>query len=318
MDCVESAAKLGARDAYLVYRRSFAQMPAEEEERLAALRLGVHFLMLNQPVGYASDKAGHVTGVKLLRTRLGDPDASGRRKPAEVKGSEWTLDAQLVIEAIGNRPDADRLVGAGEDGSRRACGHGRENRKDLRGFRVCRRGHRARAVAWSSKLCRTASVRPGPSGRRWRKGGRQWQRYEVAVRLRRCPRSFREILRREVSQPVSPLLLAGFQQRGDGGEGLRAGLGRGLLQDPELGPDPDHPSFPAHERLPVRGQAAGRPAERRADLRPAAEGQPRRLPVPQEEVPGPARSSRASWASPTTSGPTSQRRRRTTAPTCWS
>ena len=106
MDCVETAAKLGAKDAYLVYRRSFAQMPAEEEERLAALRLGVHFLMLNQPVGYAADGAGRVTGVKLLRTRLGEPDASGRRKPAEVKGSEWVLDAQLVIEAIGNKPDS--------------------------------------------------------------------------------------------------------------------------------------------------------------------------------------------------------------------
>jgi NADPH-dependent glutamate synthase beta subunit-like oxidoreductase len=106
MDCVESAAKLGARDAYLVYRRSFAQMPAEEEERLAALRLGVHFLMLNQPVGYAADSTGKVTGVKLLRTRLGEADSSGRRKPGEIKGSDWVLDAQLVVEAIGNRPDS--------------------------------------------------------------------------------------------------------------------------------------------------------------------------------------------------------------------
>jgi NADPH-dependent glutamate synthase beta subunit-like oxidoreductase len=105
MDCVESAAKLGARDAYLVYRRSFAQMPAEEDERLAALRLGVHFLMLNQPVGYAVDGKDSLTGVKLVRTRLGEPDASGRRKPETVKGSEWTLEAQLAIEAIGNRPD---------------------------------------------------------------------------------------------------------------------------------------------------------------------------------------------------------------------
>ncbi|MGA2641327.1 MAG: FAD-dependent oxidoreductase [Spirochaetia bacterium] len=106
MDCVESAAKLGARDAYLVYRRSFAHMPAEEDERLAALRLGVHFLMLNQPVGYAVDGKGFLTGVKLVRTRLGDSDASGRRKPEAIKGSEWTLEAQLAIEAIGNRPDA--------------------------------------------------------------------------------------------------------------------------------------------------------------------------------------------------------------------
>ena len=106
MDCVESAAKLGARDAYLVYRRSFAQMPAEEEERLAALRLGVHFLVLNQPLGYAVDGTGALTGVNLVRTRLGEPDASGRRKPETVKGSEWMLDAQLAVEAIGNRPDA--------------------------------------------------------------------------------------------------------------------------------------------------------------------------------------------------------------------
>jgi glutamate synthase (NADPH) small chain len=105
MDCVESAVKLGARDAYLVYRRSFAQMPAEEEERLAALRLGVHFLLLAQPVGYVADSSGRLSGVKLLRTRLGEPDESGRRKPQDIKGSDWTLEADLVVEAIGNRPD---------------------------------------------------------------------------------------------------------------------------------------------------------------------------------------------------------------------
>jgi glutamate synthase (NADPH) small chain len=119
MDCVESALKLGARDAYLVYRRSFAQMPAEEEERLAALRLGVHFLLLNQPVGYAVDASGKLTGVKLVRTRLGEPDGSGRRKPEEVRGSEWTLDAHYAVEAIGNRVDrADwrAMVAVGADG----------------------------------------------------------------------------------------------------------------------------------------------------------------------------------------------------------
>jgi NADPH-dependent glutamate synthase beta subunit-like oxidoreductase len=105
MDCVESALKLGARDAYLVYRRSFSQMPAEEEERLAALRLGVHFLLLNQPTGYVSDGSGRLKGVRLVRTRLGQPDASGRRKPEPIKGSGWTLEAGAVIEAIGNRPD---------------------------------------------------------------------------------------------------------------------------------------------------------------------------------------------------------------------
>ncbi len=105
MDCAESAVKLGARDVYLVYRRSYAQMPAEQDERQAAQSLGVHFLLLNQPTGYLTDGSGRVKGLRLQRTRLGDPDASGRRKPVEIKGSAWTLEVSLVVEAIGNRPD---------------------------------------------------------------------------------------------------------------------------------------------------------------------------------------------------------------------
>jgi glutamate synthase (NADPH/NADH) small chain len=104
MDCCESAARLGARDVYLVYRRSYAQMPAEPDEREEALNLGVHFLLLSQPVDYLADN-GRVRGLKLVRTRLGDPDASGRRRPVEVPGSQWELAADLVIEAIGNKAD---------------------------------------------------------------------------------------------------------------------------------------------------------------------------------------------------------------------
>ena len=105
IDCAESAKRLGARDVYLVYRRSFAQMPAEEEECLAALREGIHFLLLNQPVGYATDARGRLAGLKLHRCRLGAEDASGRRSPEDVPGSEWTLATQVVVEAIGNVPD---------------------------------------------------------------------------------------------------------------------------------------------------------------------------------------------------------------------
>ena len=112
MDCVESALKLGAKDAYLVYRRSFAQMPAEEEERLSALRLGVHFLLLNQPKEFLADAQGKLSGLELVRTRLGEPDASGRRAPEEIKGSEWVLEVQCAIEAIGNRPSAGEWSGA--------------------------------------------------------------------------------------------------------------------------------------------------------------------------------------------------------------
>jgi NADPH-dependent glutamate synthase beta subunit-like oxidoreductase len=107
MDCIESAARLGAKDVYLIYRRSFAQMPAEEEERLGALRYGVHFLVLNQPVDYLTDSSGKLKGLKLVRTRLGDADDSGRRRPTEIKGSEWVLDVDLVIEAIGQQPDPE-------------------------------------------------------------------------------------------------------------------------------------------------------------------------------------------------------------------
>ncbi len=106
MDCVESAARLGAADVYLVYRRSYAQMPAEADERMEAQAAGVHFLLLNQPKGYVAGRGRRLKGLRLVRTRLGAFDASGRRSPKPVKGSEWVLDCDVAIEAIGNRPEA--------------------------------------------------------------------------------------------------------------------------------------------------------------------------------------------------------------------
>jgi NADPH-dependent glutamate synthase beta subunit-like oxidoreductase len=103
MDCVGSAARLGAADVYLVYRRSYCQMPAEPEERLEAQEAGVHFLLLNQPVDYVTDGQNRIRGLKLVRTRLGEPDGSGRRRPQAIEGSEWSLSADVVIEAMGNR-----------------------------------------------------------------------------------------------------------------------------------------------------------------------------------------------------------------------
>lgn len=104
MDCIGSAVRLGAKDVYLVYRRSYAQMPAEPDERVEALASGVHFLLLNQPVDYVTDRRGRLRGLRLARTRLGEPDGSGRRRPQAIKGSEWTLGCDVAIEAIGNRP----------------------------------------------------------------------------------------------------------------------------------------------------------------------------------------------------------------------
>ena len=106
MDCIESAARLDPKDVYLIYRRSYCQMPAEPDERIEAQEAGVHFLLLNQPVDYVTDQKSRLKGLKLVRTRLGEPDESGRRRPEAIDGSEWIMDADVVIEAIGNKaPD---------------------------------------------------------------------------------------------------------------------------------------------------------------------------------------------------------------------
>ena len=102
MDCIESAFRLEAKDVYLIYRRSYSQMPAEADERIEALNSGVHFLLLNQPLDYLTDDQNRLLGLKLVRTRLGEPDESGRRRPEYIAGSEWTMDTDVVIEAIGN------------------------------------------------------------------------------------------------------------------------------------------------------------------------------------------------------------------------
>jgi NADPH-dependent glutamate synthase beta subunit-like oxidoreductase len=102
MDCIESAIRLDAKDVYLIYRRSYSQMPAEPDERIEALACGVHFLLLNQPLDYLTDDQNRLVGVNLVRTCLGEADDSGRRRPENIEGSEWTLNADVVIEAIGN------------------------------------------------------------------------------------------------------------------------------------------------------------------------------------------------------------------------
>jgi NADPH-dependent glutamate synthase beta subunit-like oxidoreductase len=103
MDCAGYAQILGAADVYLIYRRSFNQMPAEHDERLETLERDVHFLVLNQPKGYVTDSSGQVTGITLARTQLAPAKGADRRTPVEVPDSQWTLDVDLVIEAIGNK-----------------------------------------------------------------------------------------------------------------------------------------------------------------------------------------------------------------------
>jgi NADPH-dependent glutamate synthase beta subunit-like oxidoreductase len=102
IDAAVSARRAGASDAAIVYRRSFAEMPAWPEDRDQAIRSGVHFLILTQPLDYVAEN-GKLTGLKVVRTRLGPPDQGGRRAPEPIPGSEHVLPAELVVEAIGQR-----------------------------------------------------------------------------------------------------------------------------------------------------------------------------------------------------------------------
>ena len=105
IDAALSALRAGARDVFLVYRRSFAEMPAWPEERDAAVRAGVHFLVLTQPLDYVSDEQGRLAGVKVARTRLGEPDESGRRRPETIPGTEHVLPCETAVEALGQAAD---------------------------------------------------------------------------------------------------------------------------------------------------------------------------------------------------------------------
>jgi len=107
MDAAATALRLGARDVYLVYRRSFREMPAWAKERDALIAAGAHVLVLVQPLGYVTDPDGRLTGLRLIRTELGAPDAAGRRQPVPVPGTEFVLDVGLVVEAVGQGLSAD-------------------------------------------------------------------------------------------------------------------------------------------------------------------------------------------------------------------
>ena len=96
-------------DVYLLYRRSFQQMPAWPAERENCLQAGVHFLILQQPVDYLADENGNLTGIRLVRTELGKADASGRRSPQMVADSEYILEVSMVVEALGQRLSDDLL-----------------------------------------------------------------------------------------------------------------------------------------------------------------------------------------------------------------
>ncbi len=104
MDSVRTAARLGA-ESYIVYRRSEAELPARVEEVHHAKEEGIEFRMLTNPVEILGDDKGWVRGIRCVRMELGEPDASGRRSPIEVKGSEFDIPCDVVIMALGTSPN---------------------------------------------------------------------------------------------------------------------------------------------------------------------------------------------------------------------
>ena len=105
MDSARMAKRLGGKNVYLVYRRSRTEMPARIEETHHAEEEGIIFNLLTNPVRFLGDEKGRLKGVECIRMELGEPDASGRRSPHEVKGSEFTIDIDVAIIAIGNGPN---------------------------------------------------------------------------------------------------------------------------------------------------------------------------------------------------------------------
>jgi glutamate synthase (NADPH/NADH) small chain len=103
MDSVRTARRLGSEPATLVYRRSLAEMPARVEEVHHAEEEGIAFQMLTNPLAIVGDEKGWVRALRCQRMELGEPDASGRRSPVAVAGSEFEIPCDVVIEAIGTR-----------------------------------------------------------------------------------------------------------------------------------------------------------------------------------------------------------------------
>ncbi len=103
MDAARCAKRMGAEKVYIVYRRSMDEIPARAEEIHHAIEEGVDFQLLKNPVAVLGDENGYVTGLECVEMELGEPDASGRRRPVEKKGSNFVLDVDCVIMAIGTK-----------------------------------------------------------------------------------------------------------------------------------------------------------------------------------------------------------------------
>ncbi len=103
MDAARCAKRMGAENVYIIYRRSAAEIPARAEEIHHAVEEGIDFRYLTNPVAIKGTEDGHVCGIECVKMELGEPDASGRRRPVEIKDSNFVLDVDCVIMAIGTK-----------------------------------------------------------------------------------------------------------------------------------------------------------------------------------------------------------------------
>lgn len=105
MDAARCAKRMGAEEVYIVYRRSIEELPARKEEVHHAMEEEIIFKLLNNPVAILGDENGYVKGIECVKMDLGEPDESGRRRPVEVKGSNFVIDVDAVIISIGTSPN---------------------------------------------------------------------------------------------------------------------------------------------------------------------------------------------------------------------
>lgn len=105
MDSARTALRLGAEKSTIVYRRSEVEMPARNAEIHHAKEEGLEFHLLCNPIEILADEKGFVRAIRCLKMELGEPDSSGRRRPVPIKGSEFEIECDVVIIAIGNKPN---------------------------------------------------------------------------------------------------------------------------------------------------------------------------------------------------------------------
>lgn len=105
MDCLRTALRIGGDEVTCVYRRTEAQMPGNSKERKHAREEGAKFVWLAAPVEFIGDEEGHVRAMRCQRMRLGEPDASGRRRPVPIEGDEFVMEVDTAILSLGYWPD---------------------------------------------------------------------------------------------------------------------------------------------------------------------------------------------------------------------